>query len=316
MSTYTRRDFTKFALAAGALAASSRSLFAAAAVNSKVNGVQIGLNVPYSFGTPTITGDEILANCVKLGLSGVELRAQSVEVFLGAPSELVFARPAVATGGATPGGASKLAEWRKTAAVAKAADYRKKFNDAGVAIEVVKVDNIFKFSDAEIDYAFTLAKTLGARAISTEISKSDEEHKRLGTFADKHKFLVGLHGHHTSNMEHFEHAFGDSKFLGVNLDIGHYVGGGNGSPIPFLKKHHARISHLHIKDRKIGTAAKVGDNVPFGEGDTPIKEALHLIRDNKWPIQATIEFEYKVPAGSDRMTEIAKCVQYCRDALA
>eukprot|EP01035_Chromulina_nebulosa_P044367 gene44367-60090_t len=192
MSTYTRRDFTKFALAAGVLA-STRSLFAAAPASSKVNGVMIGLNVPYSFGTPTITGDEILANCVKLGLNGVELRAQSVEVFLGAPSELVYSRAAVATGGNTPGGATKLADWRKTAAVAKAADYRKKFNDAGVSIEIVKVDNIFKFSDAELDYAFTLAKTLGARAISTEISKSEEEHKRLGTFADKHKLLVGLH---------------------------------------------------------------------------------------------------------------------------
>ena len=28
-----------------------------------------------------------------------------------------------------------------------------------------------------------------------------------------------------------------------------------------------------------------------------------MIRDNKWPIQATIEFEYAVPEGSDRMTE-------------
>jgi len=55
--------------------------------------------------------------------------------------------------------------------------------------------------------------------------------------------------------------------------------------------------------------------VPFGQGDTPIKEALQAIRDNKWPIQATIEFEYPVPPGSDRMAEMAKCVQYCKDAL-
>jgi hypothetical protein len=40
-----------------------------------------------------------------------------------------------------------------------------------------------------------------------------------------------------------------------------------------------------------------------------------VIRDNKWPIQATIEFEYTVPEGSDRMAEIGKCVQFCRDAL-
>ena len=58
-----------------------------------------------------------------------------------------------------------------------------------------------------------------------------------------------------------------------------------------------------------------GPNVPFGQGDTPIREALQLIRDNKWPIQTTIEFEYPVPEGSDRMTELARTVDYCRQAL-
>ena len=55
--------------------------------------------------------------------------------------------------------------------------------------------------------------------------------------------------------------------------------------------------------------------MPFGQGDTPIKEALQVIRDNKWKIQATIEFEYPVPQGSDRMTELAKSIQDRKDAL-
>jgi len=66
-----------------------------------------------------------------------------------------------------------------------------------------------------------------------------------------------------------------------------------------------------VKDRKMHNGA----NTPFGEGETPIVEVLRLIRDNKWKIQATIEFEYKVPAGSDRMAELARTVKYCRDAL-
>ena len=81
--------------------------------------------------------------------------------------------------------------------------------------------------------------------------------------------------------------------------------------MPFLKQHHARITHVHVKDRKM----KEGATTPFGEGDTPIVEVLRLIRDNKWPIQATIEFEYPMPAGSDRMTELAKTIEYCRRAL-
>jgi sugar phosphate isomerase/epimerase len=124
--------------------------------------------------------------------------------------------------------------------------------------------------------------------------------------------MVGYHGHTETTPEMWETAFGYAKYNGANLDLGHFVAGNNTSPIPFLKKHHDRITHIHVKDRKLHD----GPNVPFGEGDTPIVEALRLIRDNKWNIQATIEFEYPVPPGSDRMIEMAKCIQYCRKALA
>ena len=48
-------------------------------------GVQIGINVPYSFANVRMSGDEILKNCVQLDLSAVELRTQPVEAFLGVP---------------------------------------------------------------------------------------------------------------------------------------------------------------------------------------------------------------------------------------
>ena len=124
--------------------------------------------------------------------------------------------------------------------------------------------------------------------------------------------MVGYHGHEATGPEDWMKLFAYAKHNGANLDIGHFVSGDHGSPVPFLKEHHDRITHIHVKDRK----THKGPNVPFGEGDTPIAEVLHLIRDNKWPIQATIEFEYPVPAGSDRMAEIKKSVEFCRKALA
>jgi sugar phosphate isomerase/epimerase len=181
-----------------------------------------------------------------------------------------------------------------------------------VLIEIVKVDGIFKMSDDELDYAFNLAKALGGRAISSEISHEESELKRVGQFADKHRMMVGYHGHATTKPEHWEAGFALAKFNGANVDLGHFVAGNNTSPVPFLEKYHDRVTHVHLKDRKMNN----GPNTPFGEGDTPIKEVLRLIRDRKWNIQGTIEFEYKVPEGSDRMTEIAKCIKYCRDALA
>ena len=56
--------------------------------------------------------------------------------------------------------------------------------------------------------------------------------------------------------------------------------------------------------------------MPWGQGDTPLKEILLLMRAQKYKFQATIELEYPVPAGSTTLAEIAKCVQYCKDVLA
>ena len=311
---YTRRELGKMALAglpAGVLL-DSRTLPAATKPNSKWAGVQVGMNVPYNFGpAPVLTPDEVLQKCIDLNISGVELRSQPVEAFLGVPANLVPTR-----GRGTPApdpavqkaNAEELRKWRGAVPMSKVKEFRKKWNDAGVLIEIVKYDGIYNFTDDVLDYAFELAKNLGARAISCEIDVAQT--KRVGQFADKHRMMVGYHGHTETGPAHWEEAFSYAKHNGANLDIGHFVGGHKTSPVPFLTQHHDRITHIHVKDK-----TKDDKTVPFGQGDTPIKEVLQTIRDNKWPIQATIEFEYPVPEGSDRIKEMAKCVQYCKDAL-
>ena len=301
---YTRRELGKLMLTLPVAGLLPRDVFARlqAKPNSKWAGVQVGMNVPYNFGSRDLAIDDTLAKTVALGISAVELRSQPVELAMGAP----------ATGGRGQDqkvAAEQLRTWRLAADPAKAAAFRKKWDDAGVRIEIVKYDGIYQFSDPEMDYAFKLAKTLGARAISCELEV--EGSKRVGQFADKHGLRVGYHAHTKQTPKDFETAFGYAKQNGANLDIGHFVAGNFGSPVSFIKQHHDRITHIHVKDRK----KDEGANTPFGEGDTPIKEVLQLIRDNKWPIQATIEFEYKVPEGSDRMKEIAKTIEYCKTAL-
>ena len=314
---HTRRNFTKLALAAlpgaGLLTVADRLRAADAKPNSKFAGVQIGINVPYSFGSAVMDGDEVLKNCVELGLSAVELRTQPVELFLGVPPEFLGAKKKDKNAPNTfpSSNAAKIKEWRKSVSMDKVKEFRAKWEAAGVFIEIVKVDNLFKLSDEELDYSFALAKALGGRAISSEISHTEADLKRVGEFADKHQFMVGYHGHATTGPEQWEKAFSLSKFNGANVDIGHFIAGDFGSPVPFITKYHDRVTHVHIMDRKKHN----GQNTPFGEGDTPIVDVLRLIRDNKWDIQAAIEFEYKVPEGSDRMKEIARAIKFCRDAL-
>src|SRR5438874_1273665 len=79
----TRREFAKRSLAAlpvaglfSALKPLNGAENAPGKPNSKFAGVQVGLNVPYSFANMAMSGDEILKNCLQLGLSAVELRTQ------------------------------------------------------------------------------------------------------------------------------------------------------------------------------------------------------------------------------------------------
>ena len=320
MLFYTRREFVNLSLVAmtGAgwlsvinqVSAAETPAKPAGKPNSKVAGVQLGLNVPYSFADPLMSGHDILAHCVQLGLSAVELRTQPVEAFLGVPATLIHPKKSAAAGDAAAN-AEELRHWRKSVAMNRVREFRKKYEAAGVLIEIVKVDGIFKMTDDELDYVFALARALGGRAISTEISHQDADLKRLGQFADKHQLMVGYHGHAATKPQDWEKAFSFAKYNGANVDLGHFVAGNNVSPVPFIKQHHDRITHVHLKDRKLHN----GPNTPFGEGDTPIVEVLRLIRDNHWNIQGTIEFEYKIAAGSDRMTEIARALEYCRKAL-
>ena len=150
-----------------------------------------------------------------------------------------------------------------------------------------------------------------------ELTLEMEGVKRLGQFADTHKFPVGLHGHTKTTEAMYAEAFGFAKHNWANIDIGHWVAGGIGNPVDIIRTYHDRITHIHVKDRKKPADGKEGANVPFGQGDTPVVEILHLIRDNKWPIQATIEFEYLPGSASlaDRMAEMPKAIQYCKDAL-
>jgi sugar phosphate isomerase/epimerase len=295
---YTRREFGKVALAGipsiGLLARQAKP-------NSKWAGVQVGMNAPYNFGSGAannyMSGDEVLAKCLQLGISAVELRSQPVEASMGGPGR----------GSA----ADVLSTWRTSVPATAALAFRRKFEDAGVKIEILKFDGFTNFTDPVLDYAFELAKGVGARAISCELPvRQVEVARRLGQFADKHQIMIGFHGHTEMTPALWEQAFSYSKYNGANLDIGHFVGGNKTSPVPFLTQHHARITHLHVKDKTLQDA-----DVPFGQGDTPIRECLQLIRDNKWDIQATIEFEYAVPPGSDRMAELAKCIEYCKAAL-
>ena len=49
-------------------------------------------------------------------------------------------------------------------------------------------------------------------------------------------------------------------------------------------------------------------------GDTPITQALQLLKREKYPIRAYVEYEYRGTAGA--VDEVKSCLDYARHALA
>jgi sugar phosphate isomerase/epimerase len=217
--------------------------------------------------------------------------------------------------------ASDLRNWRSSVSMDRVREVRRMFNDAGVTIYAYKPDGMQKnmqTTDAEFDYIFSVAATLGASHLTMELPGGDATPmmKRMVQFAEKHKVAVAYHTHGQGSMTAFDDAVAMSKWNMINVDLGHYVAAGNvgGSPIQFLERHHGRIASFHLKDRTLPEHCSL--TVPFGRGDGHVAEILQTVKKNKWTFPATIELEYPVPAGSDAVQEVKKCVEFARAALA
>jgi hypothetical protein len=298
---------------------------AAAKPNSVFDGVRIGV-ITYSYRGVETTAQGTLQAILKSGISEVELMNGPVDDYVGLGGGARGGGPRGGKGKGKDKGAPKAErekggarpspeeERKKRLAVpmAKYEALRKMYNDAGVNIHIVKYDRIGaeNMTDEEIDNCFQAAKALGAVGITRELDNAIA--KRLGPFADKHKIWVAFHNHmQLKPTTYDEGILTYGKFIGINFDVGHYFAGTKGeSPLAFMEKYHERIVSLHLKDR-----TKAGGNLPWGEGETPLKEILRLMRKNQWTFPADIELEYRIPEGSDAVTEVAKCVQFCKNAL-
>jgi L-ribulose-5-phosphate 3-epimerase UlaE len=129
------------------------------------------------------------------------------------------------------------------------------------------------------------------------------------------RIRVAYHGHanvtdadEVATPASFATCLSYSPFHRINLDIGHFTAAGFDA-VDFLRANHAQITNLHLKDRQL--PARGAANVPWGEGDTPIKEVLQLLSRETWDIPANIEFEYP----GDPLVEVPKCFQFCKNAL-
>ena len=317
----TRREFGKLTLAGLAFPATTARVSvdsgisgSIAGADNVVAGVRLGVQT-YSFrdmprpGNGSNAVQTIISAMGNCGLTECELFAPQIE-------------PPVSTARGQRGGQlaaeplsrDDLRRWRLETPLDHFRTIKDTFAAAGIAIYAYNYSPNQSFSDEEIDRGFEMTRALGAEIITA--STTLDVAARIKPFAERHKMVVAMHGHSRvddpnefATPESFAAAMKMSPFFKVNLDIGHFPAG-NYDAIAYIREHHANITNLHLKDRK----RNQGDNVPWGEGDTPIRQTLQLLKKERWPVRAYIEYEYR-GAGSP-VEEVKKCYAFAKQALA
>lgn len=253
---YSRRDFGRIALAGLAVASAHGK------INSVVGGVRIG-NMTYSFRDLPL--DAAIKAEAEAGIGDCELDFTHVERALNLPR--------------TKERREKLRNWRlSAAALDEYKAIRTKFQQAGVPLWGMIYSIKDDFTDQEIERGFQFARALGVKVLTGSATVSVIP--RVAPFAEKYKIPYGVHGHSNvknpnefATPESFAKAMAVSKQIGINFDVGHFFAAGY-DPIEWIRKNHSRITNIDLCDRK----KDQGPQVPWGEGDTPLKEVLLLMK--------------------------------------
>lgn len=322
--------------------------------NSNFGGVQIG-TITYSWRSMPSGIENIIKYCKESGINSIELMSTDLEQYLGipenpmrsmfggssgdqrqAPPPPAGARPAgpvpAQAQRPAPGGPPQRAplteeqqaaiakynedvkNFRINIDMAKVAEAKKLFDDAGIGVHIVKFSPS-RWSDEEIDYAFKVAKAMGAKGVCEEIG--EEAVNKLGPIAEKHGMYAIFHNH----MQFATEGFSYDPFLAVspavmmNFDAGHFFGSTGIHPNEIIEKYKDRIFSIHIKDKTGPNTDPPNTNQVWGQGEVPIADILLLLKKNQWPIYVDIELEYEVKPWSNAVKETKTCVQYARNIL-
>ena len=285
MNDLTRREFGRVALAA--------------IVPQITSGVHLGVQT-YSFRDIPRGADgdgigPVIAAMRACGLSECELYGPQV------------APPALTR--------EQLRAWRIKTPMDYFRGIRRRLADAGLTIYAYNYSPKADYTDQELDLGFQAAKALGAAIITSSTTLAVA--KRIRPFAETHRMVVAMHGHSDTSdpnefatPQSFAAALKMSPWFKVNLDIGHFTAAGF-DPVAFIREHHADITNLHIKDM---LSRKPESYVRWGSGDTPIRGVLQLLKHERWPIRAFIEYEYE--SVRTPVEEVKTCFAFAKGALA
>ena len=261
-----------------------------------------------------MTTEDIIARCKEVPASFIEWAGPAV----GMPrlQDGVIGQPPATLTDNYKKSRAEVRQWHMDAPLGPFEEARKKFDASGLTwfsgVNTIAAD----CDDEEIDAIFKQMHAMGLNLFCTNQTRV-ETAPRMIQYAKKYNIRPAFHTHdkyedpnEVASAESLVKLINMSPLFMINLDIGHYTAG-NQDAVAFVKEHHDRITHIHVKDRK----KNHGPNVAVGTGDTPIVQVLQTIRDGKYPIIALIEREYRDPNGGTPVEQTRVWMDYMKKAL-
>ena len=310
--------------------------------NSNFGGVHMG-TITYSWRDMPGGLDNLIKYCKEANVSNLELMGTDLEAALGAPASPMMGPIQGAMARLTPeerGGLmgrpggfmsilnadeqkqmadynEAIANFRNNLDFGKVEEVRQRFAAENIDIHIVKTEPGANSTDEQCDYAFKLAKAMGVKAVTAEMSL--EAAQRVAPFAEKYDMYYVMHNHMQYATPEF--AAGPDQVLAVspnimlNFDFGHYYGSTGKNPCDFIEKYHDRIFSMHTKDKTGPNAPTPNENQVWGQGETPLEEVLKLVQSKYPQIYCDCELEYAVAPWSNSVKEVGTCMKFASRVL-
>jgi len=230
---------------------------------------------------------------VELALANIEPAPPSTAPFMGGspayPQRVVLTPEQITQTNAWA--RKELRTWRLHTEAAHFDAVRRRLADAKIAVVACAVAFDDSFTNEEIDATFQQVKALGVTTISSPMTPAIA--RRLVPFAARHKVSVAIHNQLDGNRAGLidtpwlEDALRLSPAFSIKLDVGNLTAS-NCDAVAELRARRGRVAYVVIKDRlRNGGASQM-----FGEGDTPIKSVMNVLRETSPSIPALIEYDY------------------------
>jgi hypothetical protein len=281
--------------------------------------LDLALAVPGAFARSRTDLDALRRACARLAVRTFAIEAAPLERLLGAPVPTVPLEPPPADGVAF--GLLELEEdvlrdsyelaretfqgqlraWRTDARTDALDTLRQDWQRDDVSFGLLHVPDLVLWNDDEVEYACRVARALGAGVLSTRRSLGGSA--RLATVSGALGIRLTIESDEATGDAELDRILGEAQHVSAAIDVGAWLAGGHGTPLPAIERHAARLTHIRMDDTAWPAPG------PAGLG-SPVHDLMRHLRTAPRPLPIVIDVDRD--DRNEWLDEVTRAVAWCR----